>query len=474
MAQVAAHEGAPFAPPVGRGLEGLTVVASTVPSAVTARPSATRRLVSHVRDPLHRNGYALVASTFATSGLGAAYWAIAAHRYSAAQVGINASLISTMMFLTNLASLNFSDVLNRFVPVGGKRSSRLVLTSYAIALALGGVSATVFVLGLGIWSPWLRDTLHGPGLGVLYIAATMFWVVFVLQDAVLIGLRKATYVLVENVAFGIVKIVLLVVLASALPKDGIFISWTLPLLAVVVAVNAVIFRGLMPRHVADESGAVEDVDRRDVGKFLVADYVAAMAWTATIGLMPVLVLNMNGADASAYVYLTWTIAYTLYLVSRNMGMALTAEGARDPAHLHDHARAVLRSASRIIVPGALLLAAGAPLVLRVFGGGYASHGTALLRLLALSTIPAIVPSTFVSVARVQRRLAAMVVVTVLSTLPVLALAPLFLHWFGIAGVGVSWLLVQSAVAVVVLPMVLNVHAPTRAVHEPAPVPATAS
>jgi O-antigen/teichoic acid export membrane protein len=406
---------------------------------------------------LHRNGYALVASTFATSGLGALYWAIAAHRYSAAQVGINASLISTMMFLTNLASLNFSDVLNRFVPVGGKSSSRLVLTSYGIAVALGGVSATVFVLGLGIWSPWLRDTLHGPALGALYIAATMFWVVFVLQDAVLIGLRKATYVLVENVGFGVVKIVLLVVLASALPNDGIFISWTLPLGVVVVAVNAVIFRGLMPRHVADESGVVENVDRREVGRFLVADYVAAMAWTATIGLMPVLVLNTNGANDSAYVYLTWTIAYTLYLVSRNMGMALTTEGARDPERLGEHTRAVLRSAGRIIVPGALLLAAGAPLFLHLFGAEYASHGSALLRLLALSTIPALVPATFVSVARVQRRLAAMVVVTLASTVPVLALAPLFLHWFGIAGVGVSWLVVQSTVAVVLLAGELRVH-----------------
>ncbi len=392
----------------------------------------------------------MVATTFATAVLGALYWAIAARRYSSSDVGVNASLISTMMFLTNLASLNFTDVLNRFVPVSGRSTRRLVLVSYAVAMGLGLVTSLVFLIGAHVWAPWLSEVMHGPGLGLVYVVATMLWVVFVLQDAVLIGLRRATYVLVENTGFGVLKIALLLALAAVVPGTGIFLSWTAPLLVIVVVVNVIVFGRLIPKHENDLETTTESIDRRQVGRFLAADYVAALSWTASIAGMPVVVLWTSGASASAYVYLAWTVAYTLYLVSRNFGMALTVEGARDPAELGAHVRASLLAAGRIVVPLAVLLTAAAPLVLQVFGSEYADNATGLIRLLLLSAIPAIVPTVYVSAARVQRRLAAMVWVTVLSTLPVLVLTPVLVDHVGIAGVGWAWLSVQAVMACALL------------------------
>ncbi|HEY1738042.1 MAG TPA: hypothetical protein VGI86_04995, partial [Acidimicrobiia bacterium] len=48
------------------------------------------------------------------------------------------------------------------------------------------------------------------------------------------------------------------------------------------------------------------------------------------------------------------------------------------------------------------------------------------------------------------RLKTLVLVSVFSTLPVLALIPLFTHWIGIAGSGLAWLVVQSVAAIVLL------------------------
>jgi O-antigen/teichoic acid export membrane protein len=435
------------------------MTSETVQCAAPINVARTRRLAVHLRLPLHRNGYALVASTLATSGLGFFYWAIAARRYSPAHVGVNAALITTMMFLTNFASLNFTDVLNRFVPVSGARTTRLVRWSYTVALALGGAAATVFMLGLALnlWGKSFTEVLHGPVLGITFVVATMLWVVFVLQDAVLVGLRRASYVLTENALYGIAKIVLLVVLASVAPTNGIFLSWTAPLLVVVVAINLLLFGRFLPEHAREPVEAAEEVARNHVTRFLVADYIASMLWTATIWLLPVLVLATKGKSASAYAYISWTICYTLYLVSRNMGMALTTEGARDPARLAEHTRATLLGTGRIVVPGALVLFAGAPWFLEIFGAEYAKHATGLMRLLALSTIPALVPLTFVSVARVQRRLRAMVVVSAATTVPVLVLAPILLHTSGLAGAGLAWLIVQTAVAVVLLAGELRPH-----------------
>jgi len=46
------------------------------------------------------------------------------------------------------------------------------------------------------------------------------WAIFTMQDSVLVGLRSAFWVLVENGIFGVVKIVLLVLLVAALPTTS--------------------------------------------------------------------------------------------------------------------------------------------------------------------------------------------------------------------------------------------------------------
>ena len=75
------------------------------------------------------------------------------------------------------------------------------------------------------------------------------WAIFTLQDSVLVGLRSASWVVVENGVFGIVKLVLLVVLVTSLPDHlGIYVSWMLPVLVAVPLINMLIFGTLVPSH----------------------------------------------------------------------------------------------------------------------------------------------------------------------------------------------------------------------------------
>jgi len=398
-----------------------------------------------------------VLSTFSNAGLGALYWALAARKFPLAVVGIGGSVIASMQLLTNLSSLNFTDVLNRFVPVSGAATKRLVLLSYGIAVGLGLVSAVIFLAGLNLWTPRLRETIHGPGLFAVYIASVMLWIIFVLQDAVLIGVRRASYVLVENSGYGVMKIVLLFMFASAIPKSAIFLSWVAPLIVVVPVINLMVFGSLVPHHVERTREIAEPITRDIIGRFLMVDYVSSMLWTAAIALTPIIVLAISGAGASGYVYIAWTIAYTLVLVSRNMGQSLTTEGAQEPERLFEHTRATLIASARIVVPlAAVLILIAHPLLTHVFKPEY-GPGTTVLRLFALSTIPAMVPLTFVTVARVQRRLLAMVVVTALTTVPVLVLAPILMHLWGVNGMGYAWLIVQTVGAIALLLGELRPH-----------------
>ena len=74
------------------------------------------KIISHLRKPLYRNGYALIINSISTSILGVLYWVIAARFYATEAVGINAATISTMTFLSSAARFYLDGALIRFLP----------------------------------------------------------------------------------------------------------------------------------------------------------------------------------------------------------------------------------------------------------------------------------------------------------------------------------------------------------------------
>jgi O-antigen/teichoic acid export membrane protein len=127
--------------------------------------------------------------------------------------------------------------------------------------------------------------------------------------------------------------------------------------------------------------------------------------------MPVIVLERLGPQANAYFYLTWTIAYSLYLVSVNMGQSLTAESVADPASLESYSYRTLIQTARLLLPAVGLVVLAAPLILHLFGPVYAAQGTPLLRLLALSTLPNMITALYLSILRVKRKVRAILFIT---------------------------------------------------------------
>jgi O-antigen/teichoic acid export membrane protein len=393
--------------------------------------------------PFVRNAYSLVGSVGAQSGLGFVFWVVTARLYPVGDVGRASTLVATMLFLSSLSQLNLTNGFNRFVPTAGHRARRLVGTGYLAAVGTATLASTVFVIGVDLWAPelsLLRDHWY---YGVWFVAGTAVWTVFALQDAVLTGLGEARTVLLENIVYGVVKIGLLFLAAAVMPELGAYAAWTLPLIPIIFVINAQIFRRHLPERRHDP---LEDVDARAVRRYIGFDMVAAWMMTATIGLLPLITLAVLGAKASAYLYQSWTIAYTLYLAAIAVGMSLVTEASRQPERVVEYARRMIALALRIVAPLAIVIAIGAPLILRIFGPEYANHSTHLLQLLALSAIPNTVTATYLSIARVQRRLRAVIIATGALAVLVLALAIVLMPTMGVTGVGAAWFIGQTLVA----------------------------
>jgi O-antigen/teichoic acid export membrane protein len=254
---------------------------------------------------------------------------------------------------------------------------------------------------------------------------------------------------VENTVYALAKLILLVLFARWQPRYGIFASWTLPALLLLLPVNWLIFRRLLPAHMATPAAAAEpSASTARIAAYVSGNYLGQLFSLAYTMLPPILVLQLAGSTASAYFYLPWMIASLLRLVASNMSTSLIVEASLDAAGAQQHFRRALAHTMRLVVPLALVVALAAPWLLLIFGVDYAAEGGALLRLLALATLPSAVFSLYVGLLRVQNRIRPIVAAFALTAVLTLGLSALLLPIYGINGVGVAWLASQSVAALV--------------------------
>jgi GT2 family glycosyltransferase/O-antigen/teichoic acid export membrane protein len=403
-----------------------------------------------VRTPLHRDAYALTLSSGATAAAGLVYWIVAANAYRPHALGVNAALISSMMFLAGVAGLNLPNIVVRWLPQAGRRTARLVAYSYAAAAAVALAAAAVFLAGIEAWAPRLAFLGHDRGLEAWFVASTLAWCVFAIQDSVLTALGRAVWVPVENAAFSLLKLALLVVLAGLLPVYGIFVSWTIAMLAAVALVNLAIFRRLTGRGRGPAAEPTVRLRDRAFLRYFGADYVSSVAWLSAVNLMPVLVTATAGPTTNAYYALAWAVALPLYAFAANIGMSLVLHATADPAALPVLTRKAARQGAQLLVPAVVVLVVLAPFVLSLFGGDYAGRSTTLLRLLAAAALPYFVLALAISVARVRRRLRVAVAAMIVQAVLTLGLVTPLLHSLGVTGAGIAWLTSQCVAAAGVL------------------------
>lgn len=409
-------------------------------------------LRKHLSEPLFRNGYALMVNTGVTGLLGVTYWLVAARHYSAADVGRASAAYSAMNLLSGLTAFNLLGMLTRFIPQSGHRTAGLVLRAYVFS-SLASLLVTIpFVLMVGHLGSSYAELASVPA-ALIFTGCIVCWGIFTLQDGVLVGLRGAVWVPLENGTFSIVKIVLLLALATSLPHTGIFISWMVPIAISVPLVNAFIFVRLMQPH-ARLTATRTPPSARQIGRFLAGDYTGALCVLAVTFMVPVAVAVRVGPSANAYFYSAWLVGTTLDLLSVNMATSLTVEGSFDEETIAANCRAALRKTMLILTPAAAVVICAAPLLLGLFGPQYAAHGTRILQLLALATLPKALTEMYLGTLRAQSRTSLIALIQGIRGILILGLAFALTGLMGTTGAGIAVLASQVIVAAAVTPSML--------------------
>lgn len=422
-----------------------TKAPSPAAQEVAVAPNASRQLLL--------GAYSLAANTGVTSALGMGFWLVAARIYSSSQVGRDAALISMMIELSTLCQLNLNNGIIRFLPDFGRGSARAISGAYGISALLAFVVGSAFVFVAPHASDELAFLGDDPVLQAGFVVALVLWGVFALQDAVLTATRRASWIPLENGLFGLMKIAALPLLLVVGVGNGIFAAWALPMALLVIPVNMLIFYRAIPAHIEGEvrESSIRRFGTKRAVRFLAQDYVASVFTQATLTLLPLLVIGILGAKASAYFAIPFMIVMAFDTLAYSTSTSLVVEATLAGEHLRPLVRLFIRRVLVLLAPASLLLIALAPLMLLPFGHAYSENGTTVLRLLLCASVLRAGIALFSAISRIGGHGLRLGAVELALLVLVLGLAVPLAHSHGIDGVALAWLVANVLIFLCVLP-----------------------
>jgi O-antigen/teichoic acid export membrane protein len=398
--------------------------------------------------PLYRNALYLMTYSTINGVVGLVFWILAARFYSEEDVGFASATISAMMLLALLSTIGLDYGIIRFLPDSGKDSNAMINSCLTIT-GLASISVTlIFIAGLGFWSPALLFLRQDPIFLCTFVIFTVSWTLYTFLRLTFVAERRAGFTLAKGIIFNLLRLLLIIPLAAFFASFGIFTSWGIGVMAA-IGISTFFF---LPR-VQTGYHPFPMIRRKVVNqmvRFSFANYIAALLWYTPTFILPMMVINLVGAEANAYFYIAWTIASILYNIPLGTSLSLFAEGSYEEERLGQDTKRSLSLTFALIIPASVLIFLIGDKLLLIFDAAYAENATQLLRILALSFIPSSLNAIYFGVKRVEMKMRSVIGLSAFIAVTTLVLSWILLSQMGILGVGVAWLSSQGVVALAII------------------------
>ena len=397
--------------------------------------------------PLYTNAFYLMLNTAVMAFLGFFFWIVVARFYTEAEVGYSSAIISAISLLAVLSLAGLNSSLIRFLPRADKPKD-LINSCFTLSGLISLIAAGIFIAGLGLWSPALSFIKQNAIFCSAFIIFTLLWTLSLLIDATFIANRRAGFVLSKNTIFSLLKIPLPILFVLFFHAFGVVTSWGIAV-AVAVALSLFLFLPKLQNHYKPvptlKPGLIKEMWQYSGGY-----YLSNLLLQAPALVLPLMVVNLLGAEQNAYFYVAWMIASLLFAIPRGVASSLFAEGSHFEDKLRENVTKSIKFTFLLLVPAVILLILVGKWLLLAFGQSYSANALNLLWILALSSLPLGINYIYTSILRVTGRLKELAIIWGFIAIAVLLASFLIMPTTGIIGIGYAWLGAQVGVAIYIL------------------------
>lgn len=331
-------------------------------------------------DALYRGSAILLLNTGISAVLGFVFWTLAAHWYTASDVGVFSSVTAGTGLLAAVAALGLQNTMIRHI-AGAENSRELVAVGGAAIVTLGTVLCLITVLLLGPHLPAELNLRQRGGMVILVTVLVAFTAMSGITGAGLVAMRSTVAILVTDLVASVVQIGALVMLAS-LHSTGLLFAYGAGLALGTVAAGVVLLRRTGGRRLSLRSFLIV----RRYLSLASGNYLATILGILPSSVVPMEVLLISGAPAAARFAIASKVAGFLDVIPSTVALVFFAEASRGKVLFGDQLRKAVRGIYVILLPAVAVAAALAPWILDLFGASYSSDATGCLRVLALSAV----------------------------------------------------------------------------------------
>jgi O-antigen/teichoic acid export membrane protein len=349
------------------------------------------------------NAGSMMSTVLVTALLGAAFWLIAARKFSPDAVGVASAAVSAMMLLGYLATVGLGTLLMGEMPRRENGHRGLLNAALLLTGAIGAVLGLAFAFAAPLISSDLDPLSESWEAVLAFVAGVSLTGLTAVLDQALIGLLRGGLQLNRNVVFSVVKLLALAAAGFLLTSPGsawIFGAWALG-----IAVSLLVLARFYAKR-GEDSLRPQFAQLAEMRVDAATHHVYNLAIRAPDLVLPLIVVSMLSAEANANFYIAWMIASFGFMVPVSLSSVLYAVGSGDSERLHERYRLSIGLSAAIgVVVNLALLVAGGP-ILSLFGASYEQGALVTLHILALGVFPETIKAHFLSISRVERRIAA--------------------------------------------------------------------
>lgn len=383
---------------------------------------------------LLRDAAALASSSLVNAVFGLVVWALTAHLFAPAELGVMTALLAIISAGALAMSAPIGDAYGAILSAAGARRCDV----YRRGLSVLVVGATVAgAIGGGVAISSVDGARGSCQVFFLVLLGTIVLGVFQLQAATLAAIGRASWTVLLNVSVNILKIGLLLGLALAYrwhPLElATVLSSVVVCLVTIPAVGRIIRgpEGFIGGGTLSDAADVMDEFMRFIGRAFVAVFMGyAVFW-----LTPFLVMVFSDSTQSALYALSLPLAQTLDLMTAAMGTSLIVHASAEPGKAAAMARSMLIRCGALAIVGSIGIVVVAPLLLAHLNPAYGSMNVVGVMAVLCGASALRVPfATWSALQRSRRKLGPVLVVTSIgATVAVMGVVLLSRHYGALGG-----------------------------------------
>ena len=409
------------------------------------------------------NAGSLIGTTAVTSGLGFAFWWLAARLFSTEAVGLASATISTMTLLGSFGMLGLGTLLmGELSKQRGKESSLI-----SAALILVGAVGLCLGVGYAIVAPYLstafQDLGANPGNIILFATGVSLTAITLVLDQTFIGLLRGELQFYRNAVFAAAKLAALFAAGLWLAHVTgltIYMTWIIGIgFSLAVLIGFALIKRVKPGRIFQPQWGL----LRKLGPEALKHHILNIMLEAPSLILPVLVTILLSATVNAWFFVAWSLSGVANTASAALATTLYAVSSAQPSVLAHKMRLTLGLALVACVLANCVLLFGARQVLELFGHSYSEQAAWSLRILSLESFPFIIKNHYIALSRIRGQIARTIVITIATCFLELGGATVGVRLGGLNGLSLGW---SSAMCIEALCMSRPIYRAIRPVKAP--------